>query len=116
MAFNFDLIAALERVAKQGTGRPADTLEKVVTMPGLDKLARAIRELQAEVISLDGNEHKIVLAFQEVERESEAMQSEIRAKRADVKERLTRLQGEMIEAVKSCGIMASIPGDRDAQG
>ena len=32
MAFNFDLIAALERVAKQGTGRPADTLEKIVCL------------------------------------------------------------------------------------
>ncbi len=114
MACNVDLIAALERVAKQSTGRPADTLEKVVTMPGLDKLARAIRELQAEVIGLDGEEHKVLLAFQEVERESAAMQSEIRSKRADVKERLARLQGQMIEAVKACGIMASIPGDRDA--
>jgi DNA-binding transcriptional MerR regulator len=115
MAFNFNLIETLERVAKQGTGRPGDTLEKVVTMPGLDKLARAIRELQAEAIGLDGEEHKVLLAFQEIERESEAMQNEIRAKRADVKERLARLQGQMVEAVKACGIMASIPGGIDAK-
>jgi hypothetical protein len=113
MALKWNMIEMLERAAATKTGPTA--AEKVVTMPGLDKLARAIRELQAEAVGLDGEEHKIVLAFQEIERESEGLQAEIRAKRADVRERLARLQGQMVEAVKSCGIMASIPGDSHAQ-
>lgn len=112
MASKWNLMEVLERVANQKT-QPPEASEKVVTMPGLDKLARAIRELQAEIVGLDSEEHKVMLAFQEVERESETMQADIRAKRNDVRERLARLQGQMIEAVKACGIMASLPGGTD---
>ena len=107
MALNWNLTDILERVANQKTAAPE---EKVVTMPGLDKLAKAIRELQGKLVAIEGDEHKLMLAFQEVERESESLQTDIRQRRVEVSEQLTRLQLQMIDAVKSCGIMASVPG------
>jgi hypothetical protein len=109
MALNWNLTDILERVANQKTSAPD---EKVVTMPGLDKLAKAIRDLQGKLISVEGDEHKLLLAFQEVERESEAMQGDIRQRRAEITEQLRRLQAQMVDAVKSCGIMATVPEDR----
>jgi hypothetical protein len=109
MALKWNLTEVLERVANSRTGPPAEP-EKVVTMPGLDKLAKAIRQLQTQLIEIEGEEHKLLIAFREVERESETLHSAIQTRRSEVQEQMTRLQGQMVEAVKACGIAATIPG------
>ena len=114
MALKWKLIDMLESVAAQGTGRPADPLEKIVTMPGLDKLHKSIRELQGKLVAIDGREHALVLAMTEVEREAETEQAAIRARRAEIIDQMRRHQETLVEAMKQCGIMASIP-DREAK-
>ena len=103
------MIGAMERVANQGTGRPTEPLEKVVTMPGLDKLHKLIRELQGKLVMIDGDEHALHLALGEIEREAETEQAAIRARRAEITDQMRRHQETLVEAMKQCGIMASIP-------
>lgn len=117
MAFNFDLRAALERVANQRTGPATQQPERVVTMPGLDKLHKLIRDLQGKLVVIDGEEHQLSIAFGEMEREAEGAQQDIAKRRAEIGEQMRRHQETLVEAMKQCGIMASIPatGGRDAQ-
>jgi hypothetical protein len=109
MALKWNLTEFLESVANKGTGRPDDPLEKVVTIPGLDRLHKSIRDLQGKLVEIDGQEHALMLAVTAIEREAEVEQSAIRSRRAEITDQMRRHQETLVEAMKQCGIMASIP-------
>lgn len=104
----WDLRAALERVAAQSTTRPPAHTGNVVEFTDLNKLNKAIRELQSKQIHVDGEEHKLLLEFQDIESKYQARLEEINADREKIGEDLLRLQTQMAEAVKSCGIHATV--------
>jgi hypothetical protein len=112
--FNFDLRAALERVANQRTGPSTQEPERVVTMPGLDKLHKLIRELQGKRVVIDGEEHQLAIAFAEMERDAETAQADLNKCRSEIDEQIRRHQATLVEAMKQCGIMASVPTKTEA--
>lgn len=101
------LISVLENIAAGGNTAPPEA-ERVVTMPGLDKLHRSVRELQGRLVTIDSQEHALLLGYQEVEKVVEEQRQELAAKRAEVVEQMRQHQEKIVDAVKSCGIRAEI--------
>jgi hypothetical protein len=104
----WDLRAALERVAAQSTTRPPVHTGNVVEFTDLNKLNKSIRDLQSKQVHIDGEEHKLLLEFQGIEGKYQARLEEINADRERIGDDLLRLQTQMAEAVKSCGIQATV--------
>lgn len=113
------LIDTLARIANQKTVTqpPARTADpaKVIEFQSLDKLDKAIRGLQGQIVQIDGEEHRLALEAQAAVNAYTAKFSDIGDRRGRLYADLRTLQLQLVEAVKRAGIMAHIIEPKDSQ-
>ncbi len=106
------LIDTLSRIANQKTVTqpPARTADpaKVIEFQSLDKLDKAIRAMQGQIVQIDGEEHRLAIEAQAAVNAYNAKFSDIADRRGRVYGDLRTLQLQLVEAVKRAGIMAHI--------
>lgn len=106
------LIDTLTRIANQKivTQPPIRTADpnKVIEFQSLDKLDKAIRAMQGQIVQIDGEEHRLAIEAQASVNAYTAKFSDISDRRSRVYGDLRTLQLQLVEAVKRAGIMAHI--------
>lgn len=114
-----ELINALTRIANAKTttepqSRSVDS-SKIVEFQSLDKLDKAIRGIQSQIIHIDAEQHRVDIEAQSAVTAFETRFSEINDKRARMQADLRNLQLQLVEAVKRSGLMARIIESKEQQ-
>jgi len=103
------LVNLLEKVAAQDTRPPTAAETRVVEMPrDLNRLKAEIRKANSELVQVQGQRSKIALAWEELEREHAELLANNDQQQRNIIARMSELQRQLAEAVKECGIQATV--------